>query len=663
MKSVGGASGTDRQLRWAVLLLMAAVLLPTVCLLWFMSQAVKNERFAVKQKLVDMCNSRINDFKRDFHEECLERQKRHIDRLKQLGRVSNVSLWAGVFKDYADALVVYDSNGQSIYPVVGRDVEYGFVREVQYSFEFERQGDYSGALAEYRRVADSSRDGSVIFAASMGAVRCLDKLGRGQELLALFDKLLDYDEQIRSRLTANQVARIRVALVEWLAENDEYERPDMYRDLTSWYTPQETYSAETTIWALKRIIKIAEEQGEQGRLNDSISKAEEIIEWESDSLAAAEFFDNSWYPRSLAEGKWKVFEVDKVFYAVKYFVEDKEAVIIESREEMLSRIEPKLDKVFIDGVNIKLVDGSGNVLSGSAAVDARPFVTADMGTFFPGWKLELYFENGGIFNAAAGRQTTVYIWTGVLVILLILVSGAVAAQAIGRQIKLNRLKNNFVATITHELKTPLASMRVLVDTLLEGNYKEEKTADEYLCMICRENERLSRLIDNFLCFSRMERNKQAFDMAKISPVEVANAAVGSIESKFQDGNVDFSVKISRPVGMIYADKDAMVTVLINLLDNAYKYTDENKRITLKVFEAEDSVCFVVEDNGVGIPKRLHRKIFSRFYQVDRSLARRADGTGLGLSIVKFIVDIHKGRIDVKSEPGRGSTFTVSLPRR
>jgi signal transduction histidine kinase len=105
----------------------------------------------------------------------------------------------------------------------------------------------------------------------------------------------------------------------------------------------------------------------------------------------------------------------------------------------------------------------------------------------------------------------------------------------------------------------------------------------------------------------------------------------------------------------------MVTVLVNLLDNAYKYSYDDKQIELNVFSEDNSVCFAVKDNGMGLTRRQMRKIFDKFYQVDQTLARKAEGCGLGLSIVKFIVDAHKGKIDVESKPGKGSTFTVSIP--
>jgi two-component system sensor histidine kinase SenX3 len=121
------------------------------------------------------------------------------------------------------------------------------------------------------------------------------------------------------------------------------------------------------------------------------------------------------------------------------------------------------------------------------------------------------------------------------------------------------------------------------------------------------------------------------------------------------------VKIAPGLPPLHADEDAMVTALLNLLDNAYKFTPEQKRIVLRAFCDAGRVCFEVTDNGIGLSPREQKKVFRRFYQVDRQLARQAGGVGLGLSIVEFIVKAHKGNIQVRSQPGAGSTFTVSLP--
>ncbi|MBM4025474.1 MAG: GHKL domain-containing protein [Planctomycetes bacterium] len=312
-------------------------------------------------------------------------------------------------------------------------------------------------------------------------------------------------------------------------------------------------------------------------------------------------------------------------------------------------------------IDYRILDGTGRVLAGSDETEREPAVVGPIGARFPDWSIQLFFKDTDVFKRAADQQIAVYTWTGVLFIVLILASGTVATRSLGHQVKLNRLKNDFIATVTHELKTPLASMRVLVDTLLEGNYRDQNQVTEYLQLVARENERLSRLIDNFLTFSRMERNKQAFQMRSVSPISIARTAAQAVKTKFGRGHCCFELVAPDELCDIEADHDAMVTVLVNLLDNAYKYSHEDKQIKLTVAGDERSIRFSVSDNGLGIPRRALKKIFRRFYQVDRSLSRRTEGCGLGLSIAKFIVDAHGGAIAVESKPGQGSTFTVTLP--
>jgi signal transduction histidine kinase len=225
-----------------------------------------------------------------------------------------------------------------------------------------------------------------------------------------------------------------------------------------------------------------------------------------------------------------------------------------------------------------------------------------------------------------------------------------------RQMRIAHLKTDLVAAVSHELKTPLASMKLLVESLLAGDQFEPQRTRQYLQLVARENSRLSRLIDNFLTFSRMERNRGKFDLARVRPESVARAALESIGERFS-----VETEIGRDLPALYADEDALVTVLLNLLDNAYKYTGDNRRIELHVSAQAGRVCFVVKDNGIGIAEREKRRIFRRFYRVERGLARQTGGVGLGLSIVDFIVKAHQGTVTVHSRPGAGSSFTVSLP--
>jgi signal transduction histidine kinase len=264
------------------------------------------------------------------------------------------------------------------------------------------------------------------------------------------------------------------------------------------------------------------------------------------------------------------------------------------------------------------------------------------------------------FSVATSRKAA-YLWTGGAGIVLIVVLACTVAGFVSRQMRLTRLKNDLIATVSHELKTPLASMRMLVDTLLEGRYRDQDRVREYLQLVGRENQRLSRLIDNFLAFSRMERNKHAFQFTEVEVGEIVAAAVEAVQDRFAAPCCQLEVDVAPDLPAVFGDRDALTTVLLNLLDNAHKYTRDDKHVRIRAYTQDSQAVIEVRDNGIGIPRRAQRRIFDRFYQVDQSLTRKAGGCGLGLSIVQFIVTAHGGSIAVASDVASGTTFTVRLP--
>ena len=651
----------SNQLRWVILLLAAAVILPTVCLLWFMNQAVKNERLAVRQKLTDICNDGLEDLKSSL-KEAVNSKYENYRRGLYLAEKPDILGWVNAIKNDADSVVIYDNDGNLTYPLRSSETTTVFSEKLQAAFELEQQDQFEKALEIYQQAADPNQP-NCLFQSCMGQIRCLDKLDRIVEVMDFFHKILWSKEgKWRYQFTANQVAMLRVKKVELLAKHkDTFSSGNMFSGLGNWYTPWEQYPAETTIWALNKILEIAPEFRERYKLDESIENAGNIIKTEFIALTFADVLDTHPEHKHRPAGQWFSIPDQPDFYGMNAFSENHNAFFIKEKDGFATLIEQQFEEFPISGTKLILYDNQNQVVFGMTKPQADPFIVYDLSDFSLDWKLELYFGTDNPFQTAAKRQTTIYLWTGILVSVLVFLAGVFAIRSVSHQIKMNRLKNDFIATVTHELKTPLASMRVLVDTLLEGNYEGEQTATEYLQLVANENKRLTHLIDSFLTFSRMERNKQVFEVAAVSPVQVANIAAEAVRTKFDNGNVRFNIDVQKPLPMMHADKDGIVTTLINLLDNACKYTNSDKQIELKVYEQNGFVCFAVTDNGIGLSVRAQKKIFNRFYQVDSRLSRRAEGCGLGLSIVKFIVDAHKGTIDVESELNKGSVFTVKLP--
>jgi signal transduction histidine kinase len=284
------------------------------------------------------------------------------------------------------------------------------------------------------------------------------------------------------------------------------------------------------------------------------------------------------------------------------------------------------------------------------------------GAALPGWQLSFFepIEKLPVDDSAAKRRTLAYTAVAASGVAATVLIALVTGSAFRRQLRLARMKTDLVAAVSHELRTPLASMRVLVDGLLQDAQLDQSKTREYLHLLANENARLTRLIENFLTFSRLDRGRERFVFSDVAPAAVVNAAVAAIRERIP-ADCDLQIEAASDLPLIQADEGAIVSALINLLDNALKYTPGQKRVVVRVTQANGGVAFDVEDNGIGIPAREHKRIFKRFYRVDQRLASATTGVGLGLSIVELIARAHGGSITVRSVEGSGSTFTLHIP--
>ena len=224
--------------------------------------------------------------------------------------------------------------------------------------------------------------------------------------------------------------------------------------------------------------------------------------------------------------------------------------------------------------------------------------------------------------------------------------------------KLETVRNDFVANVSHELRTPLTSIVGYLDTLLESNVEDQELRNKFLKIIKDETDRLSNLINDLLNLSKIE--SQSIDLESDDFEEVLNKVINLLRKNAEDKDIKFKVEIADELPPVYMVREQIKQVLINLIDNAIKYTPEGGEIKINVEEEGDKVYFSVKDSGMGIPKADQERIFERFYRVDKARSRSFGGTGIGLSIVRNIIKQHGSNIQVKSREGVGSEFFFYL---
>ncbi len=226
--------------------------------------------------------------------------------------------------------------------------------------------------------------------------------------------------------------------------------------------------------------------------------------------------------------------------------------------------------------------------------------------------------------------------------------------------RLARMRREFVANVSHELKTPLAAIRGYVETLRDGALDDRPTAERFLVRVLAQCRRLQALLDDLLTLSRLESVEAPLPMARVDLEAVAGRSLDLVSEVAREKDVRFVVEASDPPPVL-GHAESLERLLVNLLDNGVKYNRPGGTVRLRLGRDADGASIEVEDTGIGIPTDALPRLFERFYRVDKGRSREEGGTGLGLAIVKHIVQAHGGRVEVESREGVGSTFRVVLP--
>lgn len=289
-------------------------------------------------------------------------------------------------------------------------------------------------------------------------------------------------------------------------------------------------------------------------------------------------------------------------------------------------------------------------------------ITTAFAPVFRRWKLGIGYQ-GTTIEALARRQFQQNLMLTLLALVLLTGGVLLTLRAIARERKLLQAKATFVSNVSHELKTPLSLIRLFAETLELGRVKDTGEMRDYGRIINRESSRLTQLINNILDFSRIEAGRREYQFAETDVAAVIEEVLESYDQQLKSAGFVLEQEIQPDLPPALIDREAMAQAVLNLLDNAFKYSAELKRIEVRLERRGEGLAIEIADRGIGIPRPEQRRIFEKFYRVSTGLVHNTKGSGLGLAIVRHIVEAHDGEILVESTPGKGSRFTILLPGR
>jgi signal transduction histidine kinase len=325
-------------------------------------------------------------------------------------------------------------------------------------------------------------------------------------------------------------------------------------------------------------------------------------------------------------------------------------------------LKPIVDNLMLnERFNVIITDLSGKTLLGEEEHEnGRSSATGEFDAFFPPWKIRMVRTGS---NARIGIELykSYYFWS-ILTLLIILIFGTfLIIQTLVREREVMTMKSEFVSSVSHELKTPLTSIRALTERLLAGKVRSPEKMHQYFSVIDQDANKLARLVKNILDFSKIEAGKKEYHFEATDITAWLDETIDDFCKDHIHHHIEIRKYFDRDIPSVAMDRDALSQCLNNLLDNAIKFSPGSKSVVIYLKKNPESIIIRVKDRGIGILEEDLDRIFDKFYQGTPSIQQSVKGTGLGLALVKHAVEAHGGRIEVESSPGQGSTFTLFLP--
>jgi signal transduction histidine kinase len=325
------------------------------------------------------------------------------------------------------------------------------------------------------------------------------------------------------------------------------------------------------------------------------------------------------------------------------------------RQALQRHVSSEEGEWIVRGKDGQVLLNSGRSPAGSATVKTN------FAENFPPWLLELYQKEPHLLDAFLTSRRGVYFYMFLLIAGILVFGLILTVRSISHELELAKMKSDFVSTISHEFKSPLTSLRQIAEMLQSGRVPSEERRQQYYDVLLEQSERLSLLTDNILNLAKIEEGRKEFAFEKTDCGVLLQEVVSSIQDRVRHEGFHIELEIEDPLPVITADRAAITQAVANLIDNAIKYSGESKKVIVSSFREGPNLTIAVKDFGIGIKKDEVDKVFERFYRGGDELTRTVKGSGLGLTLVREIVEAHQGKVDVESELGKGSLFSIRLP--
>jgi signal transduction histidine kinase len=324
-------------------------------------------------------------------------------------------------------------------------------------------------------------------------------------------------------------------------------------------------------------------------------------------------------------------------------------------EKLIQKLDPN------SSINVKIEDNDGRLIFSRVIQEEIGYLSFPFPENLPKLKLLLSENKPGFIATLLKAGSGIYLLIFILIALLMVLGFVFTIYTLNEELRLNKLKSEFISNVSHELKSPLTSIRMMTEMLHHNRVQTEERKSAYYSAMLEESEHLSHLIDNILDFSRMDDDRKKYDFIDLDMDELLLKFLESTRERLPKPG--FDIRYSRPdhLPVIRADKNAILQVFYNLVDNAIKFSWTSRQIDISLFSKDDELLFCVKDYGIGISAKDQEKIFDRFYRCDEVQRLGIRGNGIGLTIVKKIIEAHKGQLTLESRLGEGSTFCAHLP--